>query len=432
MIEAETTTHWTREKIESFLADEELRYQKIQLPFGLSTPGGSEREETLRIAFGDDLEGKSVLDIGSYLGYFCLAARERNAGRVVGWEIDFERRRMANTLAEIKGLEVEYRGGDVETTSGDERFDVVLCLNVLHHLRNPIAVLDKLTRMTKNKLVLEVATLGRHDRKKFSLSAITAYLIARAPVMLVGRGDTSGRSRQQKFFLTRSAVERLLVHQRNAFARVDFIDSGFKGRFLVVAKKRRVDNLIVVAGPTSSGKSTMIDELRAGHHSELARRLGIESLEGLPFLGASKLARDETVHYSRLIYHYDFLRPFGRSAKTHDRDEALDLLNSAKRISFVTLNTPPEQLRAQLQKGELSVSKPSTRHKRIAKLYEREETIRSLYREWFDYIDSRAGYIDGEIGARVVVERDGVQPGSSVHIVDQDSFTATSRRSNED
>ncbi len=75
--------HWTRERVERFLADKDLRYQKIRLPYGRATPG-EEREDTLQIAFGDDLEGRSVLDVGSYLGYFCLAARERNAGRVVG------------------------------------------------------------------------------------------------------------------------------------------------------------------------------------------------------------------------------------------------------------------------------------------------------------------------------------------------------------
>jgi len=419
MSEAETRKDWTREEIESFLEQEELRYQKIRLPFGLSTPG-EEREETLSVAFGEDLDGKSVLDIGSYLGYFCLAARERNAGRVVGLEIDPERRRKARTLAEIKGLKVEYQGGDVEAICGDERFDVVLCLNVLHHLYNPIAVLDKLIRMTQDTLVLEVATIGVHDRKKFRLSALVAYLIGRAPVVLVGRGDTSGTSRQQKFFMSRAAVTNLLVHQRNSFARVDFIDSEFKGRFLVVAKKRRVDELIVVAGPTSSGKSTFIDELRAGQHPQIAVQLGGESLEGLPFLGASKLVRDETLYYRRLIYHYDFLRPFDRSAKTHDRDEALDLIHCAKRIHFVTLYTDPVRLRSQLQENELSVPKPSGRHRRLAKLYERTETVKGQYREWLDYIDGLAGQIDGDIVTRIVVESDGAQVGSDVRVIGRD------------
>lgn len=421
---ANAGTEWTRERIERFLADEELRYQKIRLPFGLSTPG-EEREQACDVAFGPDLSGRSVLDIGSYLGYFCLAARERGAGRVVGWEIDAERRRMARTLAEIKGLDVEYRGGDVEECAGDERFDVVLCLNVLHHLRDPIAVLDKLIRMTRETLVLEVATLGAHDRKKFRLSAIAARLIALAPVILVGSGDTSGKGSQQKFFLTRRAVANLLQSQRNAFATVEFIDSEFKGRFLVTARKRRVDELIVVAGPTSSGKSTLIDELRAGRHPGLARRLRLESLADVPFLGASKLACDETLHYPRLLFHYDILRPFDRSAKTHERDESLDILRAAKRISFVTLYTDAARLRAQIEKGELSVPKPTSRHLKVARLYEREPAVRNLYDRWFEFIDGLDGKLDGEVQVRLVVERQTGVAGGDLRIEPQDEFRAS-------
>lgn len=418
-IGAEVKRAWTREEIEALLASEELRYQRIRLPFGLSTPG-EEREQTLQLAFGTELEGRSVLDIGSYLGYFCLAARERGAGRVCGWEIDAERRRKARLLAEIKGLEVEYRGGDVERDEALERFDVVLCLNVLHHMRDPIAVLDKLIRLTRETLVLEIATLGPHDRKKFGLSSLAAYLIARAPVMLVGRGDTSGKSQQQKFFMTRSAVSNLLLHQRNAFARVEFTDSEFKGRFLVVARKRRVDELIVVAGPTSSGKSTLIEELRAGRHEPLTRALGLESLAGVPSLGASKLARDETVHHERLIFHYDLLRPFDRSAKTHDRDEALDLLQCAGRITFVTLFTPPERLREQLQRGELSGPKPKKRHLRVQKLYARDESIHALYEEWLEFVER----VEGAVEARVVVAREAAGQGAELRLVEREELRA--------
>jgi SAM-dependent methyltransferase len=361
-----------------------------------------------------------VLDIGSYLGYFCLAARERNAGRVVGWEIDLERRRRARILAGIKGLQVEYHGGDIERDPVDERFDIVLCLNLLHHLRDPIAVLDRLVQITRETLVLEVATIGWHDRKKFGLSALTSYFLGRSPVMLVGKGDTSGKGGQQKFFMTRSAVRNLLAHQRNAFARIEFIDSEFKGRFLVVARKRIVDELIVVAGPTSAGKSSLIDELRAGKHPELAQQLGVGSLAGVPLLSAAGLGRDQTLHHPRLIFHYDFMRPFGRSAKTHDRDEGLDVLQSAKRIHFVTLWTPPDRLRAQLVRGELSGAKPHSRHTRIARLYERDERIHERYDEWFDFIERVASRVEGQVLTTVVVESDRARPG--LRIVEQKGF----------
>jgi len=238
--------------------------------------------------------------------------------------------------------------------------------------------------------------------------------------MLVGRGETSGKSGQQKFFMTRAAVENLLGHQRNAFARIEFVDSGFKGRFLVVARKRIVDELIVVAGPTSSGKSSLIEEFVAGEHPELAEQLGVESLKGIASLDATKLRKDKTLRYRRLILHYDFLRPFDRSAKTHDRDEGLDVLRSAQGIHFVTIQTPPDRLRAQLVEGELSVPKPKARHKRVANLYEQDERIEGLYDGWFDFVEKVAARSDGRVLSRTVVERDRTQP--ALRVVEQDRF----------
>src|SRR5438552_3131964 len=64
---------WPRDRIERFLAEEKLKYQKIDLPFGLST-AGNDRKRMFEIAFEGDLTGKSVLDVGSYLGAFCIEA----------------------------------------------------------------------------------------------------------------------------------------------------------------------------------------------------------------------------------------------------------------------------------------------------------------------------------------------------------------------
>jgi hypothetical protein len=70
----------TEAEIRAFLKSETLKYQKINLPFGLSTPG-DDRTQAKQVAFGDRVAGKSVLDIGSYLGAMCLEALERGACR---------------------------------------------------------------------------------------------------------------------------------------------------------------------------------------------------------------------------------------------------------------------------------------------------------------------------------------------------------------
>ena len=210
-----SSSDWTKEAIQAFLQREDLQFQKITLPYGLTTPG-TDRKSTCELIFRDNLLGKSVLDIGSFLGYFCIEAAEREARRVVGWEVDSERIRQARIIAEIKGLAIEYVQHDIETAELQEDFDVVLCLNILHHMFNPIAVLDKLIKHTREKLILEVAAVGRHDRRKLGVSYLQSLFISKTPVIVTGKGSTSPPyNKQQKYFFTKQALLNLLHYHRN-------------------------------------------------------------------------------------------------------------------------------------------------------------------------------------------------------------------------
>ncbi len=53
---------WSKAEIERLLAAEDFKYQKISLPYGLTT-GGQDRSATARAIFPDSLLGKSVLNI---------------------------------------------------------------------------------------------------------------------------------------------------------------------------------------------------------------------------------------------------------------------------------------------------------------------------------------------------------------------------------
>ncbi len=65
----ERTRAWSKERIEDVLSRERFDYQKVPLPFGLHTRG-HERDSTARLIFPGSLSGKSVLDVGSSLGFF--------------------------------------------------------------------------------------------------------------------------------------------------------------------------------------------------------------------------------------------------------------------------------------------------------------------------------------------------------------------------
>lgn len=398
---AEST--WSKAEIEELLVREDFKYQNIELPFGLST-GGEDRSATASAILPNDLSGASVLDIGCNFGFFCFEAAKRGATRVLGVDVDPENIRKARLLADCLGLNVEFALLDIETDSLNEQFDHVLCLNVLHHLKNPLASLDRLIDISAGRLVLEVAGLGNHDRRKLRVPFLRYRSLRASPIIYVGKNGTSGRSpgtkrrggsSGQKFFFTQDAIIHLIQYQRCVFARVTATPSQHKGRFTVIAEKRSVKNLIVIAGPTSSGKSTLIDRLQDGEERALAQHLGLGDPKSVPAYNAFDLLEPREPHLDELLFHYDLLRPFMRSAHVHGRDEALDILESGHRVQVLTVYVPPDQLRAQLEKA---VIVPKTRrgkfrgNRRKARIYEMyadPDRIHGWYRDWFVYCRRR-------------------------------------------
>jgi len=382
---------WSEERVRAFLRDHDLPYQKIDLPYGLATPG-TDRSATANMIFPEDMTGKTVLDIGCKYGYFGFEALKRGASRVVGVDVDPDSVEKGRQIADCLGSEAKFGLLDVETDPIEEPFDYVLCLNLLHHLKNPVAVLDKLISVTRERLILEVATLGRKDRRKVGVSRLQAMLMNRLPIMLVGRNGTTGRRSTQKFFITSSALENLLLYHRHMFARVDTYPSeGKKQRYVSIAHRRRIGKLVVVAGPVASGKSTLQDGMMRGEYPEIAARAGIGRPARWTKISAGWLPDLTEPSIDRLVLHYDFLRPYLASAKTHDRDEALDILGTAEKVTFVTVWTPPERLRKQLVDSEvtphtkLGIFRGKSRVLKIQRDYESAARICTHYRQWFDY-----------------------------------------------
>ncbi len=61
----------------------------MNLPRGLSTPG-HERTYLNDIIFSESLEGQSLLDVGSFLGYFCIEALRQGAEAATGVDANRE------------------------------------------------------------------------------------------------------------------------------------------------------------------------------------------------------------------------------------------------------------------------------------------------------------------------------------------------------
>ena len=116
-------------------------------------------------ALPDDLRGRTVLDVGCNAGFYSIEMKRRGADRVVG--IDWDERYLAQArfAADISDVEIEFRRMSVyDVAQLHERFDVVLFMGVLYHLRHPLLALDLLHEHATRDLVVFQSMLRGSDR----------------------------------------------------------------------------------------------------------------------------------------------------------------------------------------------------------------------------------------------------------------------------
>lgn len=103
-----------------------------------------------------DLTGKSVLDIGCNAGFYSFEMKRRGAARVLGIDHDeryLEQARFAASVLDVG--EVEFRQGEVwDVGALGERFDLVIFMGVLYHLRHPLLALDLIREHVAGDLLL--------------------------------------------------------------------------------------------------------------------------------------------------------------------------------------------------------------------------------------------------------------------------------------
>ncbi len=172
-------------------------FHSIDFGHGVVSPGDKSAEyvarekEALRLP---PMEGRTVLDIGTWDGYYAFEAERRGAARVVAmdhyvWSWDFMEalehhrrcqqegrpmppiqsipelwrpdelpgKRGFDVARAILGSRVEALAADFMTTDLEAlgTFDVVLFLGVLYHLRHPLLALERLARVTGDVAVIE-------------------------------------------------------------------------------------------------------------------------------------------------------------------------------------------------------------------------------------------------------------------------------------
>ena len=113
-----------------------------------------------------DLTGWSALDIGCNAGFYSFELARRGA-RVTGVDVDERYLRQARWAADRLelGEQVDFRRATVyDLARTDERWDLVLFMGVLYHLRHPLLALDIVGRRVRRLLVLQTLTIPGEER----------------------------------------------------------------------------------------------------------------------------------------------------------------------------------------------------------------------------------------------------------------------------
>ncbi len=132
-------------------------HQRFELAPGVLSPGVNDVTRLLDQAALPSVSGKSVLDIGTCNGGMLFELERRGASRLVGVDIYDQEWFGFGALREFLGSRAEYFQTSVyglEAVLG-ERFDIVLFLGVLYHLRHPLLALDGVRALTKEYAVVE-------------------------------------------------------------------------------------------------------------------------------------------------------------------------------------------------------------------------------------------------------------------------------------
>jgi tRNA (mo5U34)-methyltransferase len=152
---------WSREQISTRIAELGPWFHNLNLA-GIATAPDHFLHDYPRNKFSrfahaipDDLSGKTVLDIGCNAGFYSMEMERRGAARVLGIDYDDRYLEQARFAAKVLGSKVEFRKLSVyDLALLGERFDLVLFMGVLYHLRHPLLALDLIHEHVAGDLML--------------------------------------------------------------------------------------------------------------------------------------------------------------------------------------------------------------------------------------------------------------------------------------
>ena len=155
----------------------------------------------------------------------------------------------------------------------------------------------------------------------------------------------------------------------------------------------RVNQLIIIGGPSRAGKSFLIENMKQGDCPYLCDQLGIINPSSWNYLEARFLNKKQQTMIEKLVVHYDF---YAQYSKKRGFNHLSELIANSNSVVVLTLFVPPEIL-IQRNKSKLLEDLKSPfylsayRRKRLFKLWKKQRVYQKgfsvfLYERWSDFL----------------------------------------------
>lgn len=150
-----------KRRAEEAIAAREYWYHRIEVAPGVVTPGTHDSPGGLAmVGMPEDLSGMRVLDIGARDGFYTFEAERRGAREVVALDYEPPENTGFSIAAELLESKATFVVENVYSLNPEEfgKFDLVMFLGVIYHLRHPILALDRIHDVCAEDGLLMVET----------------------------------------------------------------------------------------------------------------------------------------------------------------------------------------------------------------------------------------------------------------------------------
>ena len=107
------------------------------------------------------LKGSKILDLGCGGGLLCEAMTKSGAD-VIGIDASLKTIEIAKQHAREQNLNIEYINTDIESFDNKEKFDAIVCFELIEHVPDPNELIKEIRRLIKPNGKLFLSTINRN------------------------------------------------------------------------------------------------------------------------------------------------------------------------------------------------------------------------------------------------------------------------------